>query len=69
MVGISEIASGDTETGRVQPALPCVKVIMFEDLCEEDQMMMAFWEIEEPAMSPVYIDPYAAKTVRPNPEK
>lgn len=67
MTGISEIAKGDTEKAEVPIPVREMVIVLFEDLCEFDQMMMAIWEREEPPLSPLMIDPVAAKTVRPNP--
>jgi hypothetical protein len=55
MTGISEIADGD-ESQFIAIRLPEMNL---EELHPDDQLLMWWWEQDEPALSPHFIDPVA----------
>jgi hypothetical protein len=65
MTGISEIANGDNESVVFQNGSgQTANVVVFEDLCEWDQMMMAIWEMDEPPIALVSLDPAVNKAIK-----
>ena len=64
MVGISEIAKGDEGEAPVPTSLSVG--ICLEDLHPDDQMLMFWYEQDEPPLPALYIDPLAQKRKKPN---